>query len=390
MLTYHQCGHNFVWNLKSHREDGIGAGFIISPVNIEAEKIKERFRVAERRSSWMDPQFYLPHDGKGKLGTYSYFPANVLEEFSTSEFAEQARAIARDCLEFQASLDPRYLVIPTRHFEDIPDNHLDQLTELLVTPFLEARAELGLSHPILLTVIAKGIHLDDGPARDEILSWATGIEEVGGVYLLFDNQFRAKQLKDPGYLAGQLRFVHALRSNQMEVHIGYTGLEGLLLSIADPTSVTMGAYENLRRFDVARLETREPSQRRGPAPRIYSGRLLQSLPETTLPAVRELVPHWERLFTDSPYLEHLLAQAGSLSSNTPELYRHYFFVFGRQVDALPSVDERPEHVRRLIVTAREEFRAVEEEAGVVLDPDSDGSHLPGWLNAITMYEANPG
>jgi hypothetical protein len=28
-------------------------------------------------------------------------------------------------------------------------------------------------------------------------------------------------------------------------------------------------------------------------------------------------------------------------------------------------------------------------SGIFLDADSDGSHLPAWLNALAMFEADP-
>ncbi len=85
MLIYHQCGHNFVWNVQSLQDDGAGEGLIVSPVNVEADKISERIPTGILESSWMDPQFYIPNDSKNKLKTYPFFPGNVLENFDTSD-----------------------------------------------------------------------------------------------------------------------------------------------------------------------------------------------------------------------------------------------------------------------------------------------------------------
>ncbi len=244
MLIYHQCGHNFVWNIQSLQDDGVGDGLIVSPVNIEADKIAERIPAEILESSWMDPQFYLPNDSKNKLKTYPFFPGNVLANFSTSDFENHAVEIARECLRFQNALNLRYLVIPTRYFDDLPDDYLLQLAELFVEPFRQAKLDLHFTKPLLLTVIAKQLHLDAGSSHDELLSWATGFEDVDGIYLVLDSVSRSKQVKNPEFLSGTLRFVRALRSNDMEVHVGYYGIEGLLYSIAGATSVTVGSYEN--------------------------------------------------------------------------------------------------------------------------------------------------
>ena len=238
MLIYHQCGHNSVWNVQSLQDDGTGEGLIVSPVNVEADKIPQRFPTTILESSWIDPQFYIPNDNKNKLKTYPFFPGNVLENFNTSDFENHAVEIARECLQFQDALNFRYLVIPTRYFDDLPDNYLTQLAELFVEPFRQARLDLHLTKPLLLTVIAKRLHLEAGSSRDALLSWATSFGDVDGIYLVLDSGSRSKQIKDPEFLSGTLRFIRALRLNDMEVHVGYCGIEGLLYSTADATSVT--------------------------------------------------------------------------------------------------------------------------------------------------------
>ena len=388
MLIYHQCGHNFGWNIDALQSDGSGEGLIISPVNVEADRIRDRVPGNVLRSSWIDPQFYLPHDSKSKLATYSFFPGNVLDDFTTADYQDHAQEVARQCSSFQKELGLRYLVIPTRHFEDLPEDYLNQLEVLFVEPFLKARDSLGLTEPALLTVIAKPLHLELGPARDELLSWATSFDGISGVYLILDHSTPSKQIKDPALLVGALRFVHALRSNDMEVHVGYSGIEGLLLSAADPTSVTVGSYENLRSFGTLRLETREKQERRGPRPRIYSGRLLQLIEDTAIPPLRELVDDWTNLFDESPYRDYLLDPSSSLSFQRSEVYKHYFFLFQRQVSALPALSERIEFLRVRVSAAMGLFSEIQ-AAGVFLDPDSDGSHLPAWMNALAMYEAKP-
>lgn len=388
MLIYHQCGHNFVWNIQSLLEDEAGNGLIISPVNVEADRIADRFPSELLNSSWMDPQFYLPDDNKGQLETYPFFPANVLDGFSTVDYQECAFEVAKACLIFQHNLGLKYLVIPTRYYDDLPDRYLEQLESLCLDPFVRARDELGLTEPLLLTIIAKPLHLEFGMPRDELLSWATSCPEISGIYLIFQNNSRSKQIKDPQFLAGALRFIRALRLNELEVHMGYSGLEGLLFSVADPTSVSVGSYENLRSFSVSRLRTQERKGQQGPRPRVYSGLLLQWIEDTVLPPLRELVPDWRDLFDDSPYKEYLLDSESALNFQRRELYKHYFLVFSQQVAMLPAVPDRAPHIRELVMSALALFDKIE-TSGIFLDSNSDSSHLPVWLNALAMYQRRP-
>ena len=386
MLIFHQCGHNYVWNIHSLSEDDAGNGFIISPVNIRANQISTKFPQKLLNSSWLDPQFYLPNDNKGKLATYPFFPANALDMFSTSDYEESAYEVAKQCLLFQHGLGLKYLVIPTRYFDDLPSNYLEQLSALFLEPFAKAKKDLGLDKPLLLTVIAKSLHLELGEPRDELLSWATNHPEIAGIYLILDNNFHSKQIKDPGYLVGAMRFIRILRINNLEVHVGYSGLEGLLFSVADPTSVSIGSYENLRSFNIQRLETRdESSNPRQPRPRIYSGHLLQWIEDTYLPSLRELTPEWQSFFDDSPYKNYLLDPSTSLNSQRSELYKHYFLSFSKQVAALPALEQRAQFIRKIVMEALARFEQIK-ESGVFLNSDSDASHLPAWLNALTMYQ----
>lgn len=388
MDTFHQCGHNSVWNLDSIEHDGAGAGLIISPVNMEAGGLQDKIPEAVRNESWLDPQFYLPGDSKGQLVTYPYFPANVVEQFNTGEYSEHALEVAERCLQFQHDLGLRYVTIPTRYFGNTPADHLVELSDLFVEPFLEAYSKLGFGSPLLLTVIAKEHQIAPGDERDELLSWITGFQGIGAVYLIFENSEASKQIKDPGFLANGLRFIHILRQNDMDVHIGYSGLEGLLYSVADASSVSMGSYENLRSFGIDRLTSKEAQPRNPPKPRVYSGKLLQWMEDTYLPPIRQLVGDWSEHFDDSPYKEYLLDPESRLNFQRSEIYKHYFYLFSQQAASLPVLDERINFLRNHVEGAMARFDAIR-ASGVFLDSESDGSHLPAWMNAMAMFEAQP-
>lgn len=389
MRLYHQCGHNFVWNIQSYEEDNVGDGFILSPVNIEANKISERFDQDQLSKSWMDPQIYLPGDNKSYLSTYPFFPSNALNPFSTERFEQNASTLAKACLNFQAKLELKYFVIPTRHFTDIPQNYFSQLQSMYVLPYIDAMDELGLANPLLLTIIVKPFQLALGPDRDEILTWATSFSGIHGIYLILENQFTSKQIKDPGFLCGAMRFIKALRDNGLEVHLGYTGNEGILYSIADPTSVSIGTYENLRSFDISRLMTLENSERRGPRPRIYSAKLFQWIVDTSIPPLSELYENWRDLFDDSKYKDYLLNPENSLSFQRSEIYKHYFQLYSGQVKSLPVLFDRPAYLKEKLQVSLDLFSQIR-DSGVLLDTDSDGSHLVPWINAINMFERHSG
>jgi hypothetical protein len=385
MRIYHQTGHNWKWNVTALEEDNAGFGLIVSPVNLSEEKVLG-LPSSIRERSFFDPQTYLPRDVKGQLSSYSYFPGNLRSNVQTAEYDEIAAESARECIDLQIRSGLAYITIPTRYFGELPSDHLQQSAEYIVDPFIAYYRDRAPSKPLLLTVIVKPIQLTDQEQKSALLNWITSIHELSGVYVIFENGFQSKQVKDAAFLAGALEFIHSLRMNDLEVHIGYANTESYLYSIAQPTSVAMGSYENLRRFGIERFVAAEGGQRRGPNPRLYSGALLQWVDYGYLGAIQSLYPNWREVVEDSSYRPLMFSPQFRWHFQKPELYKHYFTVFSRQIDALPdNSTARIDHVQRHIETARSHFDGID-QSGVVLDSDSDGSHLPFWLTAINLHK----
>lgn len=372
------------WNLDSLREDNAGDGLILSPVNDEVKKI-EALPIEIRRRSIFDPQYYFPKDRKGKLVTYPFFPANMIEGITTADFEEIAYESAQRCVRFQADNDFEYIVIPTRYFDELPSNPLEKLDALCVNPFCEAVRIVRPAKPVLLTVIAKHIQVVNSELRDELLNWITSKTDIDGVYLILERNTVSKQIKDSHFLSEALKIIYALKLNDLRVIVGYCNTEGLLYSIAGPDAITMGSYENLRMFGPKRFRNAEKRDGRGPSPRLYSGKLLQWIEYTYIHPIRELYSGWEELFEESPYNPLSSVPEFEWYFQNPGLYKHYFVVFSRQVRTLPSeLHKRFSQVESMVKEALRLFKAIQ-DAGVYLDEDSDGSHLPHWLNAMALY-----
>jgi hypothetical protein len=61
--------------------------------------------------------------------------------------------------------------------------------------------------PVLLTVIVKQEQLMNEEHKNLLLNWITGIKNIAGVYLIFENNFPSKQIKDAQYLFNALTFI---------------------------------------------------------------------------------------------------------------------------------------------------------------------------------------
>ncbi len=385
MKVYHQTGHNLKWNIDSYKE-GVGNGLIFSPINIDADKLLRDTEIEIKKVSFLDPQLYLLNQAKGSLETYPFFPENLRSDFSTPDLDNDNLILAELCINYQLQNDFKYLVIPTKYNVENPTNYLIQCTDYFVLPFCEFAKQKQANRKILLSVIIKGIMLTDDDKRNEVLNWITGHQNVDGVYLIFENNFASKQIKDFDYLLNALRLIKVLKDNLMEVHIGYCNTEALLYSIAMPDSVTIGSYENLRSFGIRRFQETENGPMRSPNARLYSSKLLQWVDYGYIQPMKTLVENYSGYFDESAYnpLTNFEPDYNWQFKKT-EPYKHYFYVFDKQIKELQeNQTDRIVGLKSTIKNAISLFNKIEND--VLLDENSDGSHLPTWFNVINAFQ----
>ncbi|GAB4036695.1 hypothetical protein [Spirosoma jeollabukense] len=385
MKVFHQTGFRHKWNISSFETNSVGDGLIYSPVNVKSSDI-EKLDLSLRETSFLDPQIYLPSENKGMLETYSYFPVNIVDNFNTVDFSEHYGKLASECVSFQLKNNFEYIIIPARYYEEIPSSYFEQQFEYFINPFCEYIRLNNIDKKILLTVIVKSIMLTDKQKREDLLNWITGIQNIDGIYVIFENSFTSKQIKDTNYLYSALIFINALKINQLEVHIGYSNVEGLLYSVANPDSISIGSYENLRSFNYKRFLDLENSVQRSPNARIYSGKLFQWIDYSYLAGLKTLYPNYEELFEESEYKPLMFVPEYKWHFAKPQPYLHYFYVFFNQVRSLPEdLSERINYLKNAFAAAIKLFTNIS-DSGVLLDPNSDGSHLYIWTTVLNMYE----
>jgi hypothetical protein len=383
MKVYHQTGFRDKWNIESF-QNGVGDGLIFSPINIDADKLLA-LDCKIKRTGFLDPQLYLLNEAKGTLDSYPYFPGNLKPDFTTPDLDNSHLMLAQLCVDYQLKNDFQYLIIPTRYFADNPTSFYIQSTDYFVVPFCDYVKERKAKKKILLSVIIKTIMLSDEEKQNEVLNWITGHQFIDGVYLIFENNFTSKQIKDFDFLLNALRFIKILKDNQMEVHLGYTNTEALLYSIAMPDSITIGSYENLRSFGIKRFQDIENGPMRAPRARLYSSKLLQWLDYQYVEAMRELIPNYEGYFDESDYKPLMFKSEYNWQFQKPEPYKHYFVVFNKQIQDLPlNQNDRIDIMKETIRKAVNLYKIIEDE--VLLDDDSNGSHLPTWFNVINAFQ----
>lgn len=382
MKVYHQTGFRLNWNIDCFQQN-VGDGLIFSPINIDSDKLIQLDN-SLKETSFLDPQLYLLNEAKGTLDTYPYFPGNIKPDYSTPDLDNSNQILAQLCIDYQLKNNFEYIVIPTRYYVDNPTTYFLHTGDYFVSPFIDYIRTQGIKKKILQSVIVKTIMLTDEEKRNETLNWITG-QQIDGVYLIFEDNATGKQIKDFEFLLNALNFIHILKMNGMEVHLGYNNTEAILYSIAMPDSVSIGSYENLRSFGIKRFQDLENGPMRAPRARLYSSLLLQWIDYQYIDAMSKLIDNYENYFDDSEYKPLMFKPDYNWQFMKPEPYKHYFYVFNNQIKALPETQlERIESLKANIRQSVNLFRKIEET--VLLDDDSNGSHLPNWFNVINAFQ----
>ena len=281
-------------------------------------------------------------------------------------------------------------IIPTRYVSGMSSNFIPQQQQLFVTPFLNAIDRLGKGRPTLLQLVLNDDMVKDQEYSADLLTWITGISDIDGVYLIADINPRPKQLRDIDYLYAYLRFINALVVNDLYVLLGYLNTEAALLTLASPNGVTIGSYENLRMFNIRNFESDDTGTIHGPNARLYVSRLLQWIDTNYLGAIVRVLGNTD-LFDDNHYKALMFTPSYQWHFSKPELYKHYFLVFSQQLQYITGFQgvERYHLLCSLMDEALHQFAHLR-ELGVVLDQDSDSSHLPAWLTAANLFAVDQG
>ncbi|MBW8010317.1 MAG: hypothetical protein FVQ83_03610 [Chloroflexi bacterium] len=385
---YHQLGWRFQWNFQSHKDDGVGDGFILGPRYMAMENVVD-LDLEIKQKSVFDPQFFIPGFPKGKLKSYGFFPEIFSDGFSTDDFSgDIANEAARNCVRFQLEQDFKYIIIPSRYYPGNPEKYIEMQEKLFINPFLQELSETNSSKEVFLQLL-----LDEGVVKDEeysakILNWVTSIPKIDGIYLITEFKRRSKQIKDIDFLLALLHFIHALTDiNNKALIIGYVNIELLLLSLANPTVVTLGSYENLRMFDIRKFEeSSDQAIYSQPTPRIYMSSLLQMMDSRYIEVIKESQSKKNLLFDENHYQAEMFEPEFNWNFNKAQLYKHYFLSMTNQVRELSALTgiARYNYFVDMVNNAISNYEYLEEK-GIIFDTNSDSTHLTAWLTAANKF-----
>lgn len=384
-LTFHQCVHNTVWNMDSFINDGVGDFLVLSPRDLSYSKlIKQPVEILEQ--SIFDPQFYKPECNKKNIMTYDFFPNSIIEDdtYETIIYIEKSYEAAERCIDFQIKHDFKYILIPCLFPNIGSKEYYEKNNDLIYKPFLKTIKSKEHNKKILLSFIVSDKILQSSEDTAFFLNVLTSIPELDGIYLIPSIPRTSKRIKDIDILYSLMYFISSLSDSDLEVHLAYTDIEGFLLSMAFPTSLSMGSYENSRNFSLSRFESAD-SIKMPPNARLYSSKLLQWIDSNYFDSMYQLYVQTDELFDSNKYKDLMIRTEFNWHFTKPEPYKHFFISYSRQINSLPDKEElRYNYIMDVLINAQKLFAEIE-SSGIILDPNSNGDHIPAWQTALNRF-----
>jgi hypothetical protein len=380
----HQVGHCSNWNIESFSQDSTGNGLIFSPVHQSSSQI-EGIDIAIKSKSFLDPQYYLPSSQKKKLHTYNFFPEFISNGFDTIDFSNFAKKSAKKCIDFQIENNFDRIVIPARYFDQMLPDYTENQEAYTVRPFLEEIESLSTDKPVYITLPLTSHMIVNESYRVHLLNWITTFPQISGVYLFSSNERKSKQILDENYLFSYLEFCKELKEAELDLVVGYLNTEGILFSLIDDITITMGAYENTRIFSLDKFMNSD-DDRRGPKSRIYVPGLLNWIQFSQAKEIRSDYPSiWERIYSPTAYGDAVFNAVADPFFNQPSLYKDFFINYSRQVANLSALShvERYKSLRNILKESAVYYSEIED--GLDLETHGRGEHIQSWLNVINKY-----
>lgn len=401
---FHQCGFRYKWNIEMYNDKDVGDGFIFSPLDMSKNIISGlEDKLIEK--SFFDPQFYLLNIYKD-----NYLSYKLLDEIDNIyDYMVVKNQIANKCVEYQNSINLNFIVIPTidlnllslnENYGELYDkiksendepsfintnNKFKLLDKIIIDPFVNEIKKQEIEKKVLLTIIFDDEIAKNDSLFDSYLSQITDNDNIDGVYLIPSNIRTYKRISDINYLVKIMTFIYNLRKNNMDVIVGYSDIESIMYAVAGATGISIGIYENLRKYDGRKFKNEEYNGR-GPNPRVFSNKLFQWIEYVYLPIIKECKDLSE-IFVKNSYFTETQTNDYKWHFSRPHCYKHFMSSYSNLIKSLPNTfEERYNYIDNKLKIANDTF--IELEKNIFFDENSSGSHINKWRTALKKFYTN--
>ena len=383
MKVTHVLGHNSNWNIESFLDHDIGDYFLITAFTHGIEFHKKKTIKPILPISMIDLQFYGKKTSgditKGNLSDFPFHPANCGDDEVTSVYFDNC---LKQAIKFQEEKGFENIVIP--HFYEN-----EEVSDIIITikkiNFHLSKSKLPDRKYFMTLAFANHIIIDKAKV-EEILFCCTDMDICfDGFFITCENkpEVRKKLTTDIKVLRNISNVFKTLKAQQFETIYAYANWDAILiLAQTDIDYITIGTYENLRKFDIARFT--EDQNGGGSKGYYFSEKLLNMIRANDITSIRDLgqlhvVRNERNIFSDI-----ILRPGYAWNIHKPDVNKNYLLAIDRLLHSIAAIEDlnaRKKHVQSLVQDAIDRYNLLEENY-VYLDNESANYHLNIWKSYL--------
>lgn len=390
MEIYHQLGHNHKWALDSHFQNNIGDGFIFSAFSFKYGKIENGVSSYKPNQylnkSMVDLQFYGSKETVGgQLASYPFNPINLNQSDSTMVAGTE---LIKNAITYQESLALKNIIIPAFYHEasdlEKVEKYLRKINKIIVR-----KKESGSKLKYFMTIPFSNSAIISKDHVENLLQIATDMPiAFDGYYIVCDSspEYKKKVSIDYDYYANLLKVFQVLKAQGFTTIFGYSNWDALVFaSLCDIDYITIGTYENLRKFNIQRFT----EDLGGGASKgwYFSEKLLNFIRAQEITKVRrsnclDLIANEKNIFSDI-----ILNKDYAWNTHKPDVHKNYLLAISRllkEITNINSLSKRAIFFQKKIDQARQLYGELARQR-VFLNDESGDYHLGAWDSILKMY-----
>lgn len=379
MNVTHVLGHNSNWSIESYLNHDIGDCFLITAYThgVDFDQKKAFKNILD--VSMIDLQFYGKKNSGtiegGKLSEFDFHPANCSDDDITSEYFLNC---VKRAINYQKKKGFQNIIIP--HFyenEEVSD--IIETIKIINRYIIKTRED---GYRYFMTLPFANHVIIDRHKVDEILNACTDMHiEFDGFFITCENkpETKRKLTVDLKVLKNLSKVLKTLKQQDFLTIYAYANWDAIImLAQTDIDYITIGTYENLRKFDIRRFT--EDQSGGGSKGFYFSEKLLNMVRADDVKLIRDtghidLIRNSKNIFSD------IILQPGfQWNIHKPDVNKNYLLAIDRllrNIADIADLDKRKAYVTGLIDDAIARYNTLEGEF-VYLDNESSNYHLNIW------------
>ncbi|RKO68989.1 hypothetical protein D7322_24685 [Sphingobacterium puteale] len=383
MKVTHVLGHNSNWNVESYLQHDIGDFFLITAFTHGARFDTKKGLLPILPFSMIDLQFYGKKTSgditKGSLSEFPFHPANCSDEEVTSIYFDNC---LKQAIKYQEDKGFKNIIIP--HFYE-NEEVSDIVSTIKNINHHVAKNKLDGRKYFMTLAFANHIIIDKAKV-EEILFCCTDMDICfDGYFVTCENkpETRKKLTTDIKILRNLSNVFKTLKIQQFETIYAYANWDAIvILAQTDIDYVTIGTYENLRKFDIVRFT--EDQSGGGSKGYYFSEKLLNMVKANDLTSLRDL-GQLDRIKNERNIFSDIILRRGyDWNIHKPDVNKNYLLSINRLLHAISAkadLSERKKYVQTLVQSAIDTYNELENNY-VYLDNESGNYHLNIWKSYL--------